>query len=167
MSMRPLIHRSKTTGGGELKRVLVLMAPLYLANLMSVGMGVVDTIVAGQAGTADLAAVALGTSITTPVMVSVGAVLSIIGPMVARLLGAREAAQRVSHGRGVDLAFPGQPRIPLYNRFSICSAASFPLRVLLDGGHTCIAFYASCARMLGGICADASGDGGVSAGGVA
>ena len=88
MSMRPLIHRSKTTGGGELKRVLVLMAPLYLANLMSVGMGVVDTIVAGQAGTADLAAVALGTSITTPVMVSVGAVLSIIGPMVARLLGA-------------------------------------------------------------------------------
>ena len=72
----------------ELKRLLVLMLPLYVANLMNMGMGVVDTIVAGQAGAEQLAGVALGTSVTVPVMVSVGAVLTIIGPMISRLRGA-------------------------------------------------------------------------------
>ena len=76
------------TGREELKRILALMIPLYLANLMNIGMGVIDTIVAGRAGTADLAAVALGCSVTAPIMVSVGAILSILGPMVSRLLGA-------------------------------------------------------------------------------
>ena len=35
---------------GELKRLLILMAPLYIATLMNMGMGVVDTMVAGKAG---------------------------------------------------------------------------------------------------------------------
>ena len=73
---------------GELKRLLALMVPLYLANLMNMGMGVVDTVVAGQAGPEQLAGVALGTSVTVPIMVAVGAVVTIIGPMVSRLLGA-------------------------------------------------------------------------------
>ncbi len=72
----------------ELKRLLALMVPLYLANLMNMGMGVVDTVVAGQAGPEQLAGVALGTSVTVPIMVAVGAVLTIIGPMISRLLGA-------------------------------------------------------------------------------
>ena len=70
----------------ELKRLLALMVPLYLANLMNMGMGVVDTVVAGQAGAEQLAGVALGTSVTVPIMVAVGAVVTIIGPMVSRLL---------------------------------------------------------------------------------
>lgn len=73
---------------GELKRLLVLMLPLYIANLMNMGMGVVDTIVAGQAGPEQLAGVALGSSVTVPIMVAVGAVLTIIGPMISRLRGA-------------------------------------------------------------------------------
>ena len=72
----------------ELKRLLSLMVPLYLANLMNMGMGVVDTVVAGQAGPEQLAGVALGTSVTVPIMVAVGSVVTIIGPMVSRLLGA-------------------------------------------------------------------------------
>lgn len=72
----------------ELKRLLVLMLPLYVANLMNMGMGVVDTIVAGQAGSEQLAGVALGTSVTVPIMVAVGSVLTIIGPMVSRFRGA-------------------------------------------------------------------------------
>lgn len=71
----------------ELKRILALMVPLYLANLMNIGMGVIDTIVAGAAGTTDLASVALGCSVTAPIMISVGAILSILGPMVSRCLG--------------------------------------------------------------------------------
>ncbi len=72
----------------ELKRLLVLMLPLYVANLMNMGMGVVDTMVAGQAGPVQLAGVALGTSVTVPILVAVGAILTIIGPMVSRLRGA-------------------------------------------------------------------------------
>lgn len=80
--------RSTSLGREELKRILLLMVPLYIANLMNIGMGVIDTIVAGHAGTADLAAVALGCSVTPPIMVSVGAIVSILGPMVSRMLGA-------------------------------------------------------------------------------
>ena len=72
----------------ELKRLLVLMLPLYIANLLNMGMGVVDTIVAGKAGPEQLAGVALGTSVTVPIMVAVGAVLTIVGPMISRLRGA-------------------------------------------------------------------------------
>ena len=72
----------------ELKRLLVLMIPLYMANLLNMGMGVVDTIVAGKAGPEQLAGVALGTSVTVPIMVAVGAVLTIVGPMISRLRGA-------------------------------------------------------------------------------
>lgn len=79
---------NKLVDKGELKRLLVLMLPLYVANLMNMGMGVVDTIVAGQAGPEQLAGVALGSSVTVPIMVAVGAVLTIIGPMVSRLRGA-------------------------------------------------------------------------------
>lgn len=78
----------KLVDKGELKRLLVLMLPLYIANLMNMGMGVVDTIVAGQAGPEQLAGVALGSSVTVPIMVAVGAVLTIIGPMISRLRGA-------------------------------------------------------------------------------
>lgn len=72
----------------ELKRILSLMVPLYLANLMNIGMGVIDTYVAGQAGTRALAGVAMGCSVTAPIMISVGAILSILGPMISRQLGA-------------------------------------------------------------------------------
>lgn len=77
----------------ELRRLLILMVPLYMANLMQLGMGVIDTIVAGKASPRDLAAVALGCSVTAPVMVAFGAILSIVGPLVSTLRGAGRAGQ--------------------------------------------------------------------------
>ena len=74
--------------GKELKRLLVLMLPLYIGNLMQLGMGVTDTIAAGRAGDTDLAAVGLGTSLVFPVMVGFGTILSIATPMLSRLRGA-------------------------------------------------------------------------------
>ncbi len=74
--------------GAELRRLFVLMLPLYVANLMHMGMGVIDTIVAGKVGSADLAGVALGCSVTAPIMVACGVILSILGPMISRLRGA-------------------------------------------------------------------------------
>lgn len=73
---------------GELKKLLILMVPLYLTNLMHMGMGVVDTIVAGQAGTGELAAVALGVSVATPISVAIGMVLTIVSPIISRYRGA-------------------------------------------------------------------------------
>ena len=73
---------------GELKKLLMLTVPLYIANLMHMGMGVVDTIVAGQAGTGELAAVALGVSVAAPITIAVSMVLSIVGPIVSRYRGA-------------------------------------------------------------------------------
>ena len=74
--------------GAELRKLLVLMVPLYIANLMHMGMGVVDTIVAGQAGTGELAAVALGVSVAAPITIAISMVLSIVGPIISRYRGA-------------------------------------------------------------------------------
>lgn len=72
----------------ELKRLLVLMLPLYIGNVMQIGMGVTDTIAAGRAGANELAAVGLGTSLVIPVMVGFGTILTIATPMISRLRGA-------------------------------------------------------------------------------
>ncbi len=74
--------------GTELRRLFILMLPLYVANLMNMGMGVIDTVVAGRVGATDLAGVALGCSVTAPIMVACGVILSILGPMISRLRGA-------------------------------------------------------------------------------
>lgn len=72
----------------ELRRLLALMLPLYIGNLMQMGMGVIDTIVAGHAGAGELAGVALACALVAPVLCSVGAVISMVAPMISRLRGA-------------------------------------------------------------------------------
>ena len=74
----------------ELWKLIVLTLPLYIANLTRIGMAVTDTIVAGKAGLTDLAAVSLGVAIIAPIMMSVGAIVTIVSPMVARLRGASQ-----------------------------------------------------------------------------
>lgn len=59
------------------------------AQLAQMGMGVADTIMAGRYSSADLAGVALGTSILWPSMMLVMGVLQAITPSVAQLNGAR------------------------------------------------------------------------------
>ncbi len=59
------------------------------AQLAQMGMGVADTIMAGRYSSADLAGVALGTSILWPSLILVMGVLQAITPSVAQLHGAR------------------------------------------------------------------------------
>lgn len=73
---------------GEMRRLLSLMGPLYIANLLHMGMGVIDTIVAGRAGATELAGVGLGAAVSMPILVAVGMVLTIVTPMISRLRGA-------------------------------------------------------------------------------
>lgn len=89
------MEKGRTTGlidKHELKRLLALMLPLYIANILQMGMGVTDTLVAGRMGETDLAAVAMGFSVTGTIMFSTGAVLSILSAMISRLRGARRSA---------------------------------------------------------------------------
>lgn len=78
---------------GELWKLIVLTLPLYIANLTRIGMAVTDTIMAGKAGLTDLAAVSLGVAVIAPIMMSVGAIVTIVSPMVARLRGAKQAGR--------------------------------------------------------------------------
>lgn len=79
---------SKWIDKHEFKRLMALMFPLYIANLLHMGMGVTDTMVAGWKGEQDLAAVAMGFSIAGTITISVGAVLTILSAMISRLRGA-------------------------------------------------------------------------------
>lgn len=81
-------RHSKWIDKHELKRLLVLMFPLYIANLLHMGMGVTDTLVAGWKGDNELAAVGMGFSIAGTITISVGAVLTILSAMISRLRGA-------------------------------------------------------------------------------
>ncbi len=74
-------------------KLIVLTMPLYIANLTRIGMAVTDTIVAAKAGLTDLAAVSLGVAIIAPIMMSVGAIVTIVSPMVARLRGASQESR--------------------------------------------------------------------------
>ncbi len=83
----------KILNPGELWRLVLLTLPLYIANLTRIGMAVTDTIVAGKAGLTDLAAVSLGVAVIAPIMMSVGAIVTIVSPMVARLRGAGQESR--------------------------------------------------------------------------
>ncbi len=69
---------------------MALMLPLYVGNLLHMGMGVTDTVVAGWKGETDLAGVAMGFSIAGTVMISTAAVLTILSAMISHLRGAGE-----------------------------------------------------------------------------
>ncbi len=57
----------------ELKQLVRLAIPILLAQLALTGLGVVDTVMSGQVGTDDLAAIGLGSSLLLPVfMISTG-----------------------------------------------------------------------------------------------
>jgi len=77
----------------ELRDTLVLAAPLVLGQLAAIGMNVVDAVLAGHFSAATLAAVAVGTSVWSLVIVAAIGVMLALPPSVAQLLGAGEHAR--------------------------------------------------------------------------
>ncbi len=71
----------------ELRELLVLAGPILGAQLATTGMSFVDTSMAGQYSSVDLAAVAVGSSIWIPVMLLIRGTLMAITPTVAQLFG--------------------------------------------------------------------------------
>ncbi|HFC8537547.1 TPA: MATE family efflux transporter, partial [Neisseria bacilliformis] len=75
----------------ETKALAALAWPMMLAQVAAVGLGFVDTVMAGGAGKADLAAVALGSAAFATVFITWIGVMAALNPVVSQLHGAGEA----------------------------------------------------------------------------
>ncbi len=73
----------------ESKKLLAIGSPIIATQLLSMGLNVTDTIMAGQLSAADLAGVAVGNALYLPVTLFGMATLIAINPIVSQLLGAR------------------------------------------------------------------------------
>lgn len=72
----------------EARRLVRLGVPVYVAQMSNMGMGFVDTVMTGQAGAADMAAVALAGSLWAPLSLFGLGVLLALTPLCAQLVGA-------------------------------------------------------------------------------
>jgi MATE family multidrug resistance protein len=74
----------------EVKALLALGFPIMLTQIAQASMGFVDTLVAGQYSTLDLAAVALGSSIWLPIYLAATGILMATTPLVAFASGSKK-----------------------------------------------------------------------------
>lgn len=88
--MPPQPRTLRTRYFAELRQLTRLSLPLILAQLSHMAMGFVDTVMAGRVSPADLAAVAIGSSVWFPVMLFVAGLLMALTPMVAHHFGAAD-----------------------------------------------------------------------------
>ena len=72
----------------ELSQLIKLALPLAAAQLAQMGMGVVDTIMAGRVGALELSGVALGGAVLWPTLMLVSGVVMATTPIIAQLNGA-------------------------------------------------------------------------------
>lgn len=79
----------KRKWGGMLWRTLWLFFPIFIGQLAATSMGVVDTVMAGAAGTIELSGVAIGSSIFWPSELFVVGLTLAIHPVIANLVGAK------------------------------------------------------------------------------
>ncbi|MEO8802766.1 MAG: MATE family efflux transporter [Rudaea sp.] len=77
----------------EFRETLILAVPIVLGQLSAIGMNVVDVVLAGHYGAATLAAVAVGASIWSLVIVAAIGVMLALPPTVAQLSGAGSEAR--------------------------------------------------------------------------
>lgn len=83
----------------EAATLLSLAWPMLLAQVAQVGVGFVDTVMAGNAGKEDLAAVGLGTSVFVMVYITLLGIMSAINPLISQKHGAGETLEVGALGR--------------------------------------------------------------------
>ncbi len=91
----------------ESSLLLKLALPILFAQLALTGLGVVDTLMSGQVGTNDLAAIGLGTSIMLPIFMFSTGILLAITPLVAKA-GGESKPQHITRylNQGLWLSLP-------------------------------------------------------------
>lgn len=83
----------------EMNKLIVLAFPMLLAQVAQVGIGFVDTVMAGGAGKGDLAAVALGSSIFSTIYITFMGVMSALNPILSQLHGSGKTGEIGEMGR--------------------------------------------------------------------
>ena len=83
----------------EVRLLAALALPMLLAQVAQVGIGFVDTVMAGGAGKEDLAAVALGSSAFATVYITFIGIMAALNPMIAQLYGAGKTGEVGETGR--------------------------------------------------------------------
>lgn len=76
----------------EVRAILTLTAPILATQLAQVGMGTIDTLMSGYVSTRDLAAVAIGSAVWTPVWLFLAGILVALSPAVAKSNAANDNA---------------------------------------------------------------------------
>ena len=77
----------------ELRELLLLAGPILGAQLATAGMSFVDTSMAGQYSSVDLAGIALGASVWMPIFLLTKGILLATTPTVAHLFGAQKLSE--------------------------------------------------------------------------
>ncbi len=83
----------------EARSLLTLAWPMMLAQIAAVGIGFVDTVMAGAAGKENLAAVALGSSVFSMVFITFLGVMTSLNPMISQLWGEEKIREVGETGR--------------------------------------------------------------------
>ncbi|SSY70740.1 MATE family efflux transporter [Alysiella crassa] len=83
----------------ESKHLIALALPIMLAQMAAVGVGVVDTAMAGAAGKDDLTAVALGSAVFNTLFITFLGVMAALNPIISQLHGANQTEQVGETGR--------------------------------------------------------------------
>ncbi len=102
----------------ELSHLWRLALPMMLAQVSQMGMGVMDTIMAGRVGAVDLAGVALGGNLFWPMALLLAGVVMSLTPSVSQLQGAgreREAGELVRQAGWIILVGGGMALLLLRN----------------------------------------------------
>lgn len=82
--------------GTDIRRTFKLFWPIFLGQLATTSMGVVDTVMAGMAGTIELSGVAIGASFYWPAVLFVVGMTFAIQPTIAQLRGAGKSHEIAS-----------------------------------------------------------------------
>lgn len=83
----------------EARKMVALAIPMMLAQIAAVAVGVVDTMMAGEAGKEDLTAVALGSSVFATLFITLMGVMTALNPMIAQLHGSGKTEEVGEIGR--------------------------------------------------------------------
>ena len=83
------VEQSVLTLPMAMRRLLALALPILVAQLASIGMMLVDTVVLGHVSPEDLAAVAIGSGIVVSLVFGLVGIVQAVAPVVAHLHGAR------------------------------------------------------------------------------
>jgi len=73
----------------KLKLFIIIMIPILVTQVSMYLMNFFDTVMSGRAGAADLAGVAIGSSLWVPIFTGINGVLIAITPIIAQLIGAK------------------------------------------------------------------------------